>query len=100
MGAVKENLVIFDDTSSALEMQEIPFCHPDSRCMFDGPFYSTPGALEAHGAVTIALCVRELQKLAADRNGLDYLQIFRLPNGPLWIMDRGHYVSVLLPSEY
>lgn len=100
MGAVKENLVPVDDTSSALQIQEIPFDHPDSRCMFDSPVYTTPGALETHGADTIALCLQELQKLARQRGGLDYLQVFRLLGGPLWIIDSDRYVTALLPEEY
>lgn len=100
MGAVKENLRPEADTSSALQPQEIPFGHPDSRCMFDTRFVATTGAIETHGAVTLALCLRELQCLARHRNGLDYLQVFRLPSGPLWIIDSDHYVTALLPDEY
>ncbi len=99
MGAVKENLRP-EDTSLALQKQEISFEHPDSRCMFDGPFYSTSGVLEVHGADTIARCHLELQQLAGERNGLDYLQVFCLPSGKLWLIDSGHYVTALLPDEY
>lgn len=100
MGAVKENLRPLADTSSALQPQEIPFNQPESRCMFDGRFFATPGALETHGEQTIALCLQELEKLAGERNGLDYLQVFRLSTGRLWIIDSGAYVTALLPEEY
>lgn len=99
MGQVKENLLL-EATSSALQPQEIPFDHPDSRCMFDTQFVATTAALRLHGPAEIALCLRELQKLAQERNGLDYLQVFHLPSGPLWIMDSGYYVTALLPSDY
>ena len=99
MGAVKENLRL-EATSSALQTQEISFDHPDSRCMFDGPFYATSGAIEMHGEDMIARCHQELQRLAVERRGLDYLQVFRLPTGKLWLIDSGHYVSALLPDEY
>lgn len=98
MGQVKENLT--DATSSALKMQEIPFDHPDSRCMFDSQFVATTGALRMHGADAIARRLQELQKLAEERKGLDYLQVFRLPSGRLWIIDSDQYVTALLPDEY
>ena len=90
MGAVKENL----------QPQEVSFEHADSCCMFDTRFVATPAALELHGAEIIGQCLQELQKLAQERNGLDYIQVFRLPRGQLWIMDSDYYVTALLPSDY
>ena len=78
MGAMQELFASQEATSSALQEQEISFDDPDSQFMFGACFYSTRGALETHGAESISLCVQELQSLARIRNGLDYLQVFRL----------------------
>ena len=97
MGSVKDNLV-FEDTS--LAVQEIPYDDPESRCMFDTRFVATAGALRTHGAETLAKCLEEIQRLAVERNGLDYLQVFTLPTGKLWIIDSDYYVTALMPDEY
>ena len=97
MGAVKENLV-FEGTS--LAVQEIPYDDAESRCMFDTRFVATAGALRTHGAEALSKCLEEIQRLAVERNGLDYIQSFTLPTGKLWIMDSDYYVTALLPDEY
>ena len=105
MGSVKENLRP-EDTSSALQTQEIPFDHPDSRYMFqpgDKPFLATPAAIELHGD-DIGRWLIQLQTLALEKNGLDYLQVVTIPGRPepLWFIedDDGGAITALLPSDY
>lgn len=90
-----------------LKVQEIPFDHPDSRYMFqpsaEKPFLSTPGAIAIYRE-QIYHCLIQLQELAKQHNGLDYLQVFTAPDDgeDLWFIedDAGGAVTALLPSDY
>jgi hypothetical protein len=49
-------------------------------------------------------CLTQLQNLASEKNGLDYLQVFDDPDRPepLWFMDDGPggAITALLPSDH
>ncbi len=89
------------------KLQEIPFESPESCYMFqpspEKPFVATPTAIELYRDA-ILRCLRELQQLAKEKNGLDYLQIFEDPYKAeaLWFIedDEGGAITALLPSDY
>ena len=85
-----------------LKQQEIALDHPHSRYRFLKPFHATPGARETFSIPLLLFCLVQLQKLAADEDGLDYMQVFETegdqPN--LWFIEDGQVVTALLPSEY
>jgi hypothetical protein len=91
----------------SLKPQEIPFEHPDSRCLFlpsaEKPFVATPAALELYGD-SILNCLAFLQGLARVHDGIDYLQVFTDPARPepLWFIEDGEggAITALLPSDY
>ncbi len=90
-----------------LKVQEIPFEDPDSRYMFqpsaEKPFVATPACIELYRDA-IYHCLIQLQQLAVEKNGLDYLQVFDDPDKPegLWFIedDDGGAITALLPSEH
>lgn len=90
-----------------LKTQEIPFDHPDSRYMFQPgsvkPFLATPAAIQAYRHA-IYDCLLQLQNLAREKNGIDYLQVFDDPDQPeaLWFIedDDGGAITALLPSDH
>ena len=90
-----------------LKVQEIPYDHPDSRYMFqpgpDKPFLATPAAIETYRDA-IYRCLIQLQALAVEKHGLDYLQVFDDPDRreALWFIedDPGGAITALLPSDY
>lgn len=90
-----------------LKPQEIPYDHPDSRYMFQSsaekPFLSTPAAVALYRE-QIYLCLTQLQELARQHDGLDYLQVFDHPEHTeaLWFMedDAGGAITALLLSDY
>lgn len=91
-----------------LKKQEIPYDHPDSRCMFrsgpNKPFVATPPAIALYRRETIIACLRVLRDLADRYDGLDYLQVVEDPHKPeaLWFIedDAGGAITALLPSDY
>jgi hypothetical protein len=90
-----------------LKTQEIPFDDPASVCRFQPsgakPFLATPAALAAYGDVILP-CLLALQRLAKERDGIDYLQVFTDPKKPeaLWFIEDGEggAITALLPSDY
>jgi hypothetical protein len=94
-------------TLPTLKAQEIPFDNPDSCNFFQPndkkPFLATPAALAAYGDVILP-CLLSLQRLARERDGLDYLQVFLDPTKPeaLWFIEDGEggAITALLPSDY
>lgn len=91
----------------ALKHQEIPYDSPESACFFrpgKKPFLATPAAIEMYGMNTIFACLECLQREARERDGLDYLQVFRDPRKPepLWFIEDGEggAITALLPSDY
>ena len=90
---------------ASLYDQEIPYDDPESPCMFrpgpKKPLVATPAALAMYDEA-IGLCLAELQELAAQKNGLDYVQVFDDPDKPesLWFMDDGQAITALLPSDH
>jgi hypothetical protein len=88
-----------------LQIQEIPYDDPESRCMFrPGPkkqFVATPAAIAMYPEA-ICRCLRQLQELAVKKNGLDYFQVFEDPDKPegLWFMEDDQAVTALLPSDH
>jgi hypothetical protein len=90
-----------------LKIQEIPFDHPESTYMFqpgpEKPFLATPAAIAIYRE-QIHACLTQLQSLAQEKQGLDYLQVFDDPDKsePLWFMDDGDggAITALLPSDH
>ena len=90
-----------------LQVQEISYDDPDSRYMFQPspqkPFVTTPAAIAMYRDA-IGRCLSQLQQLAVEKNGLDYLQVFEDPDKPegLWFMedDDGGAITALLPSDH
>jgi sulfur relay (sulfurtransferase) DsrF/TusC family protein len=88
--------------------QEIPLDDPTSTYSFEPspakPFVATVAALEMYGEETVVTCLRQLQRMAVDFNGLDYLQVFVDPSKPesLWFIEDGPggAITALLPSDY
>lgn len=91
-----------------LRPQEIPFDDPHSRFFFqpeaEKPFVATRGAFALYGAEAIHRCLNQLQALAQERSGIDYLQVFLDPTKAenLWFFEDGPggAITALLPSEY
>jgi hypothetical protein len=94
-------------TSLVLKTQEIPFDHPQSCNMFrpqaNKPLVATPAAVDLYGRSILTYWM-QLQKLAIEKNGLDYLQVFENSTGqePLWFIEDGEggAITALLPSDY
>jgi len=90
-----------------LKMQEVPFTDPASHYLFrpgaEKPFVATPAAIERYGDV-LWPCLHQLQALATEHDGIDYLQVFEDPSKPeaLWFIedDSGGAITALLPSDY
>ena len=90
-----------------LLVQEIPYDDPDSRYMFqpssEKPFVATPAAIAIYRDA-IYRCLVQLQKLAIEKNGLDYQQVFEDSSRPepLWFIedDDGGAITALLPSDH
>ena len=90
-----------------LKMQEVAFTDPASHYQFqpsaEKPFVSTPAAIEYYGEV-LWPCLHQLQQLADEHDGIDYLQVFEDPSKPepLWFIedDAGGAITALLPSDY
>lgn len=90
-----------------LKMQEVPFTDPASHYQFeplaDKPFVATPAAIE-HYSDVLWPCLHQLQKLADEHDGIDYLQVFEDASKPepLWFIedDAGGAITALLPSDY
>lgn len=86
-----------------LREQEIPFDHPDSRWAFRKRLVATRAAHDAFGPEIILRCHEALLRLARDRAGIDYLQVFvdQTDDGRrLWFIEDGQVVTALLPSDY
>src|SRR5205085_2906360 len=97
------------DRLPVLKLQEIPFDSPESCNMFrplaEKPFLATPAAIAAYGADIIGRCLTLLQSRAAVHDGIDYLQVFKSPNGTIedvWFIEDGPggAITALLPSDY
>jgi hypothetical protein len=94
-------------SAAILKMQEIPFDHPQSRNMFrpqaNKPLVATPAALGLYGRAILGYLI-QLQNLAKEKDGLDYLQVFEDPSKsePLWFIEDGEggAITALLPSDY
>ena len=87
--------------------------HENQKYFFNGRGIITSGAqtlLTREEAIRI---VEELQRLAIEKGGIDYLQIFKNEKGErIWIIDQldatikkehpkeHDYYTILLPSEY
>ena len=90
-----------------LKPQEIPLDSPDSRYMFqpgpDKPFLATPAAIALYRE-QIHHCLTQLQELARQHQGIDYLQVFNDSEKAeaLWFIedDTGGAITALLPSDY
>lgn len=90
-----------------LKMQEIPFESPESKYMFRPapwkPLVATPAAIELYRD-QIHRCLTQLQELAIEKKGIDYLQVFDDPDKAeaLWFIedDIGGAITALLPSDY
>ena len=93
--------------SPILKAQEIPFDDPESVNMFqpgpDKPFLATPAAIEMYRS-QIHACLSQLQQLAQEKQGIDYLQVFDDPDKPeaLWFIEDGPggAITALLPSDH
>lgn len=91
-----------------LQPQEIPFDHPESVNRFlpspEKPFLATPAAIALYTHETIFDCLLHLCKLAEEKGGLDYLQVFVDPDKPenLWFIEDGDggAITALLPSDH
>ena len=90
-----------------LKLQEIPFDDPRSCYMFqpsdEKPFLVTAAAVNMYRE-SIRHCLNRLQRLAKEKGGLDYLQVFDDPDRPegLWFIedDDGGAITALLPSDH
>lgn len=90
-----------------LKMQEVPFTDPASHYLFQPgpkkPFVATPAAIKCYGQVFWP-CLHQLQALASEHDGIDYLQVFEDASKPeaLWFIedDAGGAITALLPSDY
>lgn len=60
----------------SLKMQDVSFTDPASRYLFrpgaDKPFVATPAAIK-HYSDVLRPCLRQLQSLAEEHDGIDYL---------------------------
>lgn len=85
----------------------------DQKYFFNGKCLVTRGAQELLSEAEVLNIITELQKLAKERGGLDYLQTYKRESGDkIWIIDQldekmktehppeHNYFTFLLPSEY
>ena len=85
----------------------------DQKYFFNGKCLVTRGAQELLAEDDALKIIAELQKLAKENNGIDYLQCFKNENGKkIWVIDQldekmkkehppeHNYFTILLPSEY
>ena len=85
----------------------------DQKYFFNGKCLVTRGAQELLSEEDALNIIAELQKLAKEQNGLDYLQAFKNEDGKkIWVIDQldekmktehppeHNYFTILLPSEY
>lgn len=91
--------------------QELPVDHPDAVFMFQPsdvrPVVATQAAVKLYGTEIIGECLTVLQRLAVERRGLDYLQVFSGESWgeALWFIEDvfegdGGVITALLPSDY
>lgn len=68
------------------------------------PLLATPGAVEMYTHEVIVGCYMLLRRLAEEKDGLDYLQVFEddSKDENLWFIEDGPggAITGLLPSEY
>lgn len=85
----------------------------DQKYFFNGKNLVTSGVQELLTGEEILKIISELQQLAKEKNGLDYLQVYKNENGTkVWIIDQldeemktehppeHNHFTILLPSEY
>ena len=85
----------------------------NQKYFFNGKCLVTRGAQELLTKEDALQIIAELQKLAKEQNGIDYLQTFKNENGKkIWVIDQldekmktehppeHNYFTILLPSEY
>ena len=91
-----------------LRPQETPFTDRKSAYMFQPsgskPFRVTPAAQAEFGSETINSCLEDLQQLAREHHGLQYVQVFEEEGTAkrLWFIEDcdGGAITALLPSDY
>ena len=91
-----------------LKKQEIPFPDRQSTNLFvpkrNKPFVATRNAVDVFGETIILEKLCELQILARQHHGLDYLQVFTSQNGgkDLWFIEDGEggAITALLPEDH
>jgi len=85
----------------------------NKKYFFNGRSLITAGAQALLTQAEAIKMVQELQKLAIEKKGIDYLQVFKNENGKrIWVIDQldegmkkehppeHNYFTILLPSEY
>jgi len=85
----------------------------DQKYFFNGKCLVTRGAQELLTEEETLKIIAELQKLAKENNGLDYLQVYKNENEKkVWVIDQldekmkpehppeHDHFTILLPSEY
>lgn len=95
--------IVPDVGTLRLRQQEIPFDHPDSRWMFRKRLLATRAAHDTFGPEIILRCHEALMRLARERSGIDYLQVFvdhTNDERRLWFIEDAEVVTALLPSDY
>lgn len=85
----------------------------DQKYLFNGKCYITTGAQSLLSELEAIQIVQALQKLAIEKSGIDYLQVFQNDEGErIWVIDQldismkkehppeHDFFTILLPSEY
>jgi hypothetical protein len=98
----------FNVQTPELQPQELPYDDPDSCHMFlpgaAMPFAATSAALALYSQETIFACLMQLRRLADQKRGLYFLQVFVAADKPedlLFIEDQqARTITALLPSDY
>lgn len=86
-----------------MKPQDIPSDDPESRsflAMQSRPILTTPIALDVFTSAELERVLVILEKKARSARGLDYLAVFESGNRTLFVVDDGHAVTLMLPSDY
>jgi hypothetical protein len=97
-----------DEYSVRYRIQEVDFDDDRSICDFrpgEGkPFLITRGVQDEFGISLPSECLSRLMAMASLHDGIDYLQVFEIPelDQKIWLIDDGDggAITALLPSEY
>lgn len=86
-----------------MKPQETPSDDPTNKFFLaiqTRPIVTTPAALEVFSWTELEQVLEILTMKARSQRGLDYLAVFEAGTRTLFVVDDGHAVTLMLPSDY